>query len=187
MNQINDLPTTILFASAENLDMKDESIDFKIARLGKLELVPMSNGNASSMKILNQLTIEAAGAVKTRRVVKYKEKDAIAALKFLELTLLYGFFENQTLELSKEGMETGPGFLGSRDKLAEKTLGSAQKIWSQLGSKKALRKSLKIEVKQLQDRMHKVMTRRLQLSEFAFFEKHVTAAIDILKAYINQK
>lgn len=175
-----------LFAKVENLDSsslndeEEKNLEQKILRLGEITILnAASSSNPITVRTLNPKVIDASDKIRTH--LSYKEKDAISALKFLEIFLIYAFYENRVLEISQESVNA------DGDVLIEKSLRCAQNIWSRVHSKKAHRKSLLLELENLKKKMTKVLTRRIQPSEIPTFQKSVEKALKILKKYISQK
>lgn len=174
-----------LFATAENLnpnyltDGDRANLDQKIHRLGNLTFKSADDSNPVYMRTLNHEVINASSAVKTKQLNNYKTQDAEKSLKFLELFLIYAFYTNRTLKISQESL------VNDNDELIQKTLTSAQTIWNKINSKKANKKSLQLEVKNLEKKINKVLIRRIQPSEFETFQKSVKKALKVLKNYIG--
>ncbi|CDZ80957.1 hypothetical protein BN1013_01485 [Candidatus Rubidus massiliensis] len=175
-----------LFATAENLnpnyltDGDRANLDQKIHRLGNLTFESADDSNPTYMRTLNHEVINASSAVKTKQLNNYKTQDAEKSLKFLELFLIYAFYANRTLHISQESLDNK-----GNDELIQKTLTSAQAIWNKIDTKKANKKSLQLEVKNLEKKINKVLIRRIQPSEFETFQKAVKKALRVLKNYIG--
>lgn len=177
-----------LFAAAEGMNPdygyrtneQNASLEQKIHRLAEIEITEMMPTNPTVVKELNPETIKAAAKLHQHRFRDYSKEEAISALKFLELTLLYGYYENLDLGITQEDMSD------LRDFLIEKSLGSAQKIWDQLDTKKITRETLLEEIDRLQKRTTKVLANRILKTEHPFFRKYIDKALLILKGYAKQ-
>jgi hypothetical protein len=186
MNRIDERSALILFAKAEGYKWipteKDELTFLKtrINRLGLTLIDVTPTDNPIPMKELNPVVTKAGAELHEHRFRAYTKDEAIAALKFIELMTLYGYYENLILKLTelKDNDE---------DSIVVKTLISAQKIWNQLDTKKVTRVAMKDELERLEKSTKKMLGYRLQESEQMFFRKYLNKALKILNAYAKQK
>ncbi len=131
---------------------------------------------------MNAEIINVASTLHSHKFKSNTKEEAESALKFLELISLLGFYKNKLLDLTEIGLE---GEFKDQDTLIVKSLYYAEKIRDKLDSKKINRQSLTKEITELENKIDKVFSRRLETIDQIALKKYATKALSILKSYIK--
>jgi hypothetical protein len=178
-----------LFAPADGYAIKylntseQEALRQKINRLGMIVFIDRHeriHTNPEYMNDLTQATVLAASILKKHRFRRYKKEEAVNALKFIEIALIYGYHEN--IRLNPTTAETE--FIS--DPLIEQTMYHAQQIWHYIDHKDPHRKrSILQQITDLNDGINSVILERWQPSEQEFFHKSTQTALTIIKKHVK--
>ncbi len=177
-----------LFAAANGLHLRTcsnddvELLEKKIKKLLNINLIYISLNNPLSVKSLNAEVVEVASTLHSHKFKANTKGEAESALKFLELLSLLGFYKNQVFGLTEVGLK---GEFKDQDPLIEKSLYYAEKIRGKLDSKKINRESLTQEIEELENKVNKIFSRRLESIDQIALKKYSKKALSILKSYIK--
>jgi hypothetical protein len=175
-----------LFAAAIGWDPNSQKerdlITNLIKNILELELADASVKNPFSVANLEAAIIIKANDLHSHKFKSNSKEEALDALKFLELFSLFGYYKTQVLDVKAIGLQ---GKYKDKDPLVEKSLFYAEQLRVQLDLKKTQQKIMKNEVKELESKITKIMSRRVTPVDQLALQKYVEKALGIVKSYVN--